>query len=863
MASTHPNLLLSIDGNERLVKNEPGKTLLMALREDLGLVQIKNGCHGEGSCGACTVLMDGKPRRACLTSLDKCAGKKIVTLSGVHEADRAAVAACFCAAGAVQCGYCLPGIAMSALALLEKNAHPKEWDIRQALRPHLCRCTGYVKMVEAVKWLAQARRGEIPLPEVGKEGRVGKNLKRYEGEKMVLGERLFAGDMTRPGMRYGAFCLSPSARFRVHKIKTAPAEALPGVVKVLTWRDVPGERVVGLIRRDWPCFVAEGEETRYTGDVLALVVAETEKQARDGAAAIQVEGEALTPVDSAEAALADGAPPLHPEGNLLSTAVIRRGEALAALKNSAHLVEDVFDTPCIEHAFLETEACLAEPVEEGVRVYTQGQGIFEDRRQIAAILNLPEEKVLTELVPTGGGFGGKEDLLIQGQTALAAFLCGQPVRVTLTRQESLRMHPKRHPMTMQFRLGCDDGGKLTALYARILGDTGAYASVGAKVLERAASHATGAYAIPAVDIEAKAAYTNNPPCGAMRGFGVNQTAFALESLLNRLAQKTGLNAYEIRHRNILRPGDRLASGQAMTKPFGLERCLELLKPEFEKAPYAGLACAIKNVGIGNGMEDWGKAAITVEGPEKLVIRTGFTEMGQGLFTIAIQVACEETGLPPDIFTVCTDSRMELGCGETTASRGTVLAGNALRVAANKLKAELEKSPLENLTGQTFTGEYVCRDTNALSADTPEPKTHLTYGFGAQLALLNEAGQLVKIIAAHDVGRALNPLALEGQIEGAVHMGLGYAFTEALRLEGGIVQNRGLGDLGILRAHQMPEVEVRLVEVEDPETPYGARGVGEIGLVPTAPAVAAALESFDGKVRTRLPMLEDKGCLPRE
>ncbi len=475
-------------------------------------------------------------------------------------------------------------------------------------------------------------------------------------------------------------------------------------------------------------------------------------------------------------------------------------------------------------------------------------------------------------------------------------MVGRPVKCVLTRPESMRLHPKRHPIEMHYTVGCDAEGRLTAVRARMIGDTGAYASVGMKVLERAGGHSTGPYRVPNIDMEALAVYTNNPPNGAMRGFGANQAAFGIEGMLDRLAEKVGIDGWEIRWRNALEQGDRFSTGQRLTKPFGLKKTLLAVKDAYRGAKYAGIACGIKNVGVGNGMPDVGRALLTVEDDGTVTIRTGFTEMGQGLFTICIQYAVEETGLPAAVFRVTTDTSEALACGQTTASRATVLAGNAIIEACKKLREDLrgvggaagpdgekerrregerarprvershdkgEQSPslhlsispslLLHLAGRKYFGEWICDWTHKLGADVAEPVTHLTYGFATQVVILNDDGAIEKVIACHDVGRVINPTLLEGQLEGSIHMGLGYALTEELEYEGGRLAHNDIKHCGVLRAHQMPEMEILFVEEPDPETAYGARGVGEIGLVPTAPAVAGALYAYDGVVRTQLPM----------
>ncbi len=855
----------ALNGTHVTVQAEEDTTLLDALRDQLDVISPKNGCQPQGSCGCCTVLIDGKPRLSCTTRAVKVAGKRVTTLEGLADHERKLIAECFVHAGGVQCGFCIPGIAMRAYALLERNPNPSRAEIAHELRGHLCRCTGYKKITEAIELLARVRRGER-MPEAETSGRVGTSLPRYSGYEAVLGQRRFVDDIKAPGMVCAALRLSDHPRARVRGIDTAKAASLPGVIRVVTAADVPGERYVGLVKKDWPIFVALGEETRYVGDVLAAVVAEDKSTARRAAATIGIEYEALAPVTNPHDALESRAPRVHAGGNLLGVSVIKRGDVEKAFAESAHVVEDTYRTQCVEHLYLEPESCVAIPGDGGLRVLSQGQGVFDDRRQIARILDWPEDQVHVELVSSGGAFGGKEDLSIQGQTALAAALVGRPVKCTLTRKESFRLHPKRHPIEMHYKVGCDARGRLTAVRARMIGDTGAYASLGMKVLERAAGHATGPYRVDNVDIESRSVYTNNPPCGAMRGFGVNQAAFAIEGMLDRLAEKVGIDGWEIRWRNALDVGDRCCTGQRLSKPFGLKKTLLAIKDAYRGAGYAGIACGIKNVGIGNGMPDIGRALLTAGDDGTVTIRTGFTEMGQGLFTICLQTACEETRLPPGVFRVMTDTSEELACGQTTASRGTVLAGNAIIDACRAFKADLleldlpgdasadqAKTELRRLAGKRYFGEYVCDWTHKLGEDVPDPKTHLTYGFATQVVILNNDGSLARVIACHDVGKVMNPRQLEGQIEGAVHMGLGYALTEELQLEGGRLVRNDVKSCRVLRAHQMPEVEVIFVEEPDPETAYGARGVGEIGLVPTAPAVAGALYKFDGIVRTRLPM----------
>jgi aldehyde oxidoreductase len=837
----------------------PDRTLLDLLRDDCGVLSPKSGCQPQGACGCCTVLIDGQPRISCKMKAAQAAGKHITTVEGLSADLRDQIAECFVRSGAVQCGFCTPGIVMQTTALLRRNADPSRAEIAKALRPHLCRCTGYKKIIDAISLLASLRRGAA-LPPAPAAGGVGTPLGRYRGRQLALGEYRFVDDLRVPGMLYAALRFSDHPRALVKAIDPAPALALPGVHRVLTAADIPGERYVGLIKRDWPVLVALGEETRCIGDALAVVVADDPHAARAAAQAILVDYEVRTPLTTPDDALRPDAPRVHAAGNLLARSVIRHGDVDAAFASAAHVVENTYVTQRIEHMFLEPEACLVVPelADDGraarLKVYSPGQGVFDDRRQIASLLGWDPQRVYVELVANGGAFGGKEDMSVQGQTALAAALCGKPVKCTLTRAESFRLHPKRHPVQIDIRVGCDADGRLVGARVRLIGDKGAYASVGAKVLERAAGHAVGPYRVPNVDIESLAVYTNNPPCGAMRGFGVNQAAFAMERSIDRLARLVGLDGWEFRWRNALDIGDHFCTGQKLDKPFALKRTLLAVKDAYRAAKYAGIACGIKNAGLGNGMPDEGKAVLRVEAPDRVSLHTAFTEMGQGHFTICIQTACQETGLPAEIFTAATDTSVEVNCGQTTASRATVLGGLAVMQAARRLRAELDAGrTLADLVGREYFGHYACTYTTPLGAAVPEPKTHLTYSFATQVVTLDDHGRLQKVIAAHDVGRVMNPTLAEGQIEGAVHMGLGYALTEEFVVEGGHLKNETVQSLHVLRAHQMPEVEVILVEEPDPETPYGARGLGEIGLVPTAPAVAGALEAFDGIHRTRLPM----------
>ncbi|MBI5497105.1 MAG: selenium-dependent xanthine dehydrogenase [Deltaproteobacteria bacterium] len=849
----------TLNGEKRRIDAAPGQSLMDTLREQCGIKSCKDGCAPQGQCGCCLAIVDGQAKTTCATDVTKAQGKQIVTLEGLPAVEREMLAKSFVAAAGLQCGFCIPGIALRAKNLVDANPEPTRAQITKAIDGHLCRCTGYIKIIDAIETYAKARKtGQMPvLPE---DGRVGKSWARYGGAEMTLGDRPYVADMQREGMLHGALVYSQHARARVKRIDVSKARAHPGVVAVATAADVPGERWYGILYSDWPGFIAVGEETRYVGDVLAAVAAVDERTARAATALVEVEYEVLPAILDPKESIKPGAPQVNPKhDNLLSRSRITRGNAEDALAKSAHVVEGTWKTQRIEHLFLEPECALAEPLADGKwGLYTQGQGVFDDRRQVAAFLGIPEDNVYVELAPSGGAFGGKEDMSVQAHAALLAFLTNKPVRVKLCREESVRMHPKRHPIEMHYRVGCDAQGKLTAVHVRMIGDSGAYASVGGKVLERAAGHACGPYRVAHVDIEAVAAYTNNPPCGAMRGFGANQASFAMEGCLDQLARKVGIDGWEIRDRNVVVVGDVFSTGQVLEKSVGIRQTLHAVKDAYYAAKKAGKAvgigCGIKNSGIGNGVAEWGKCRLVVEEDGTVSLYNGYTEMGQGLLTILIQCAVEVTGLPGSVFRAYVDSTYVLGCGQTTGSRATLFSGRAAKEAAEKMKVDLDKGlTLKDLVGRVYAADVVIKDTTPLGADVPKIKTHTAFGYATQLCILDGEGKVEKFVAAHDVGKAINPSLCVGQIEGAIHMGLGYALTEELPTVNGMPVTVKLRDIGVLRSRDMPAVEVILVEDHEPEGPFGAKGVGEIGLVPTAGAVAGALEAFDGIRRYELPM----------
>ena len=721
------------------------------------------------------------------------------------------------------------------------------------LGAHLCRCTGYTKILDAVESLAA---GEVPVAEP--RGGIGTSGLRYEACDLSLGDRPFIDDMAPPGLLHGTVRLADYARADVVAIDTTAAEAVEGVERVLTAADVTGELRVGLIHQDWPVFIPEGGRTSYLGDVLALVVAVDRETARRAAGLVEVEYAPLKPFnDPVVAARSDEDAVWGLDGNVLSVSAYARGDVEEALARSAHVVDQVFQTQRVEHAFLEPESTLAVPTDDGLHVYSGGQGVWDDRDQIARVLGIDPERITVELVSNGGAFGGKEDLSNQAQTALAAWLIGQPVRCTLSREESLLLHSKRHPIRMAYRAGCDADGRLTALWARMIGDSGPYASVGMKVLERAAGHACGPYEVPAIDVESRAVRTNNPIGGAFRGFGANQAQFAMEGVMDRLAEQVGITGWEIRSRNVVEPGSVWGAGQIMDEGCrGARACLDAIRPAYDGAVAdgrpAGLGLGLKNSGLGNGAVELARAIVRFREDGQVEVRHCWTEMGQGVHTVALQVAVEELGIDPARIEVVVDTTRELGAGQTTGSRGTLMGAGSVAEACRAAVADGCR------IGVDYPGEYRVDWTNSLSEGLEHPVIHSTFGYAAQLVVLDpETGAPDRVVAAHDVGRAVNPVLCEGQIEGSVHMGLGYALTEGFPTDADArPRNTTLKSLGIIRPKDMPSVEVILVEEPQPDAPYGIKGVGEIGLVPTAGAVAAALHAYDGRWRADLPMADE-------
>ncbi len=887
-------IALWVNGVERQAKVEPGDSLLTLLRDRLGLTGTKNGC-GEGHCGACTVIVDGRAVRSCVYPAARAAGRRVETIEGLardgalHPLQRA-----FIAEGAVQCGFCTPGMIMAAKALLDRNPQPSDAEIRRALRHNLCRCTGYSRILRAVRAASDELRtgaaASVPAHISARPlAAVGRSLPRPDAQAKVTGAARYAADLAFEGMLHAKVLRSRYPHARLLSVNTRQAAAVPGVVAVLTARDVPGVNRHGLERPDWP--VLCDDRVRYIGDAIAVVVAETEAVAAQALELIEVSYEPLEVVDSPERALEPDVPLLHEGGNVAKHIHLERGDLAQGFAQAEVIVEHTYRTARAEHAFLEPECSVAVPGADGrITVYVGSQIPFEDRRQVAEALGLPESRVRVVHTETGGTFGGKEDIAGQIHAALAAWVTRRPVKLVYTRPESIIAHPKRHPTVIRLKTGATREGKLVALEAHILGDTGAYASLGSYVMTRTATHATGPYEIPHVWIDCRAVYTNNIPSGAFRGFGVPQSAFAVETQMDLLAERLGLSPWEIRRRNAFRAGSITGTGQELREGVGLLETLDRAEAAWTglggawsgggsggKRRAWGVACAFKNVGLGGGAPDTAGASVEVTPEGRVLVKAGAAEVGQGLVGVLCQIAAEELGVDVGrVDALVGDTDLTLDGGATTASRQSYITGNAARLAARSLRqtlaavaAEALGLPVERLS---FARERIGQGERWLSWEEavalaqgagralrteqiykpPETRPlgqggdmHFAFGYAAQAVEVEvdtATGEVkvLRVIAAHDVGQAINPLGVLGQIEGGVVMGMGLGLTEEVTMRDGLPLVTNLAQYRIPTVAEMPEILPIVVEDPAPEGPYGAKGIGEIPSIPTPAAIANAI-----------------------
>lgn len=844
---------VNINGKE--YESAHDKKLLRFLRDDLHLTAAKDGCS-EGACGTCTVLVDGEKVKACVPSLSKLADKKILTVEGIDPEEMKVYEHCFAQAGAVQCGFCIPGMIISAKSLLDVNLNPTRKDVKQAIRGNLCRCTGYKKIEDAILLAADFFREKRPIPEPEKSLHMNEHAKRIDAKEKVNGTGIFTDDIVLPGMLYAKCLYSKYPRAKINAIDPAKAVTHPDCVEILTKEDVP-YNIIGHLKQDWDVMMGPGDITKYVGNVLAVVVSTKQESLDEILALIDVDYTELEPITSPFEALKGDAPLIHPDGNVMSRANLVRGDADSAIRNSKYVVTRKYKTPWQEHGFMEPECCVACPEgDDGLLIYTTSQSIYDVQRECATMLQIPFEKVHCHAPLVGGGFGGKEDMSVQPYAALAAWVTKRPVKVKYSRQESLAYHVKRHPMEMEFTTACDENGILTGMKGIIIADTGAYASLGGPVLHRACTHAAGPYNYQNIDIFGMSVYTNNVVSGAFRGFGVTQSCFATEMNINLLAEMVGIDPWEFRRRNAIKPGDILPNGQTADPNTNMEACLDAVKDVFYANKYAGIACGFKNSGTGMGKKDIGRVLLSVE-DGKIHIRTSASCMGQGIAQMVLTEICHVTALDPALFVFeNADTNRTPDAGTSTASRQTVMTGEAARRVGEKLKLALEKKTLAELEGEEFFGEFSAI-TDPLGAIKENPVSHISYSYGTQVIILDENGMITKAVSAFDVGTPVNIQSVEGQIEGGMLMGIGYGVTEKFECIDGYTKSK-FGTIGFMRADLAPELDVILCEPKEEDklpVSLGAKGCGELCMIPTAPACALAYYRYDGKFRQELPLAD--------
>ncbi|MEJ2708314.1 MAG: molybdopterin-dependent oxidoreductase [Anaerolineales bacterium] len=921
----------TVNGNPVSIEPQPGEMLSDLLRERLGLTGTKIGCN-EAECGTCTVLIDGEAVLSCTYPSAKVEGKQVLTIEGLapkHEingdssnrAERALhpLQEAFIQHGAVQCGFCIPGQIMTAYALLQRKPDPSEDEIRQALKDTLCRCAGYPTILSAIQTAAGAMRsGEpVPAPETAPSSDplsvIGTIQTRPDAVEKVTGEALFTDDLKFEGMLYARALRAGVPHAILKRLDVEKARKLPGVAAVLTAADIPGEHSHGLIVYDWPVMVAVGERVRYVGDTLAIVAAETREIAEQALELIEAEFEPFEVISDPVQARQPQTESLHPQGNLLKHIKVRKGDVETGFAGAEVILEHTFHTATTDHAFLEPECSIARPTEDGrIEIYVGSQIPYADREQVARVLDWPQERVRIRGQLMGGGFGGKEDIAGQIHTALLANATARPVKMLFDRHESLVVHPKRHATRIHVKVGAKRDGRITAMQTELYGDSGAYASLGEKVMTRATTHSSGPYEVPHVRADCYAMYTNNPPAGAFRGFGVTQSAFAVESMIDMLAEELGIDPVEIRRMNALRVGSTTNTGQVLRESVGLSECIEGVMGEmlqragekpFESQPVPdaphlrrawGFAVAYKNTGLGGGAPDKAGAEVELYPDGSLEVRTSSAELGQGLVTVLRMIVAQEFNLPPKkVRVLVMDTDLTPDGGPTTASRQTYVSGNAARYAAQTLRQAIATTlaekydqppeqihfveglaqvnghsiPLGEVVAEMKAGGLEPRATYEYWAPATKPlgqggDMHFAFSYAAQAAQVEvdtRTGEVkvLQVIAANDVGKAINPLGLQGQVEGGVMMGLGNALTENFIVEEGRIFTDRMARYRIPSIVQTPEIVSIVVEHPTAEGPYGAKGIGEIVSIPTTPAITNAIYNAVGVRIDKLPVDQEE------
>jgi len=912
-----------VNDKKQTLNIEPAEMLSDILRYRLGLTGTKISC-GESECGVCTVLVEGEPVLSCNYPALRAAGKHVITIEGLTKGEELhPLQEAFIKKGAVQCGFCTPGQIMTSAALLKAKPDPTDEDIEYALNDTLCRCGTYPAIVNAIHAASdKINHGKtIEFPSYDFEGGmdvVGQVVARPEARKKTTGEAIFTDDMSFPGMLFGATLRAGIPHGKLINLDISKAKELPGVQAVLIAGDIPGRVNHGLIVQDWPALVGVGEKVRYVGDAVALIAADTLEIARQALGIIDAEYEPLPVVTNPVDAKADDSPLVHENGNLLKHIKVNRGDIKLGFEQSEVIIEETYFTPSYEHAFMEPECSIARPLDNGkIEIYVGSQIPYADRDQVAAALDLPLEKVRVRGPLIGGGFGGKEDIAGQIHAALLAQVTKKPVKILYDRHESLLVHPKRHATQIRVKLGLKKDGTLTAAQTELYGDTGAYASLGAKVMGRATTHSTGPYIVPNVKIDCYAMYTNNPPAGAFRGFGALQAAFAIECLMDKVAEELELDPVEFRRMNALRAGEITNTGQHLTESVGLLECIDQTRTEMLKYtggadPFIsrevegepskrrswGFAVTFKNTGLGEGAPDNATAEIELLKDGSVEIRISSAEIGQGLVTVLQMVTAQELGLPLEKVNIyLSDTDLTPDGGPTTGSRQTYISGNAVKYAAITLKNTMLSSLTEKfnlspeeiifkegsaqVNGKTLSfaeiGDLMKAEgrTPKLKYEYISPKTtplgeagdkHFAYSFAAQAVEIEvdlETGEVrvVRAVGATDVGKAINPLGLQGQVEGGLIMGIGHTLTEEFIVENGEIFTDTLSRYRMPSIKHVPE-EIKVIIVEDPTTegPYGGKGVGEISTMPVPPAIVNAIYNACGVRLNTIPIDQDKLAL---
>ncbi len=884
---------------------DPDVMLSEVLRELLHLTGVKIGC-GVGECGACTVLLNDKPVASCITPAIKANGCEVVTIEGVSESkneEPGVIQKAFLVEGAVQCGFCTPGMILAAKALLEKNPDPDEETIRQEFNGHLCRCTGYDTIIKAVQTAGAAIRNkvDITIPQADSQPVIGKSLIRRDGVSKVCGTFRYGADYYPEGALFAVPVFSEHPSATIKSINFDAAKAQPGFVTSITAEDIPGKNMQGIIIPDQPVLVPVGENARCISDILALVIADNEKAARKAAKAVLVEYELHKGVFTPAEALAPGAPILHAPrpgtepSNVMYGTHVERGDVDKELLASAIILEREYFSPFAEHAYLEPEAGFAEWDEQkGVTVYMASQAITIHSYNVASVMGLPPEKVRLVHISPGGAFGARNDMSLHPYLALAAYKAKKPVRMVLTRQESLRMHSKRHPMQHKLKIGCKADGRINALECEILADTGAYSSAGIPVLDQATLFATGPYEIPNIRINGLSVYTNNLPCGAMRGFGIPQSAFAIECILDEVAELLKISPFEIRRRNGLKIGSTTASRQVLKTSVPFLQTISVAEKAVEKAlaelppPLPGIkrgigvASSYKNVGLGLGLPEPTGVVIELLPTGKINIKFGGAELGQGSDTTIAQIAADALKVPYELIEVfACDTGSTPDGGITSASRTTFMSGNAVKEAApmflELLTQELGNNSSISASDLKTLADKLQKEGRILSVSHVynPPKTYplesnaegenskfVTFSYATQAAIVDvdpASGEVNvrKMIAVHDVGKTINPMGARGQIEGSCIMGMGYALSEELILDKGYLATDTLAKIGIPTILHSPSVEVILIEDPEPNGPFGAKGIAEAAAVPSAPAIINAIHDAIQVRIYRLPATPDR------